>query len=205
MAINMAVKRGRKAQRRKQMVAEKRRFEPRDTGLAGRALRGANAPVQLCFITESVFDGGIGTLVLARGATPYHLTFASFLLDVFCLGIKDVMVESVVSDEFKAYLDAMDEAGSMVSIDPTDARKLLRDLAAWSRSVGFAPHADFAAAEKIFGDINADASDAQFEFGRDGKPLYIPGPYDTPSLIRRRLEQLQKHLGSDGFEIETAA
>jgi hypothetical protein len=40
---------------------------------------------------------------------------------------------------------------------------------------------------------------------RDGKPLYIPGPFDSPSLIRRHIEQLQKHLGEGGFEFETAA
>jgi hypothetical protein len=133
------------------------------------------------------------------------LVFATFLLDVFCLGIKDVMVDSAPTGVFETCMDAMGEAESMVSIDPTDARKLLRDLAAWSRSIGFAPHADFAAAERIFGDISADASDAQFEFGRDGKPVYIPGPYESPSLIRRRIEHLQKHLGDDGFEFETAA
>jgi hypothetical protein len=59
--------------------------------------------------------------------------------------------------------------------------------------------------ERIFGDISADESEADFPFGRDGKPFYIPGPFDNPTLIRRRIEQLQKHLGCDGFEFETAA
>jgi len=48
--------------------------------------------------------------------------------------------------------------------------------------------------------VSADASDAVFRFGRDGKPFYIPGPSETASLIRRRIEQLQKYLGDDGFE-----
>jgi len=32
----------------------------------------ADAPIQRCSLSESVFDIGIGTLVLARGATPHH-------------------------------------------------------------------------------------------------------------------------------------
>ena len=68
-----------------------------------------------------------------------------------------------------------------------------------------APHRDFAAVERLFGDVNADASDAVFSFGQDGKPVYIPGPTDTPTLIRRRTEQLQKYLGENGFGFETAA
>lgn len=205
MAINMAQKRARKAERRKQVVAQKRRAEELEASLPSRVLRAGQAPIQGCFLTEALFDGGMGTLVLARGATPHHVALGSFLLDTFCLGIKDVTFESVGGEYFQLYMDAMDAASPMVAVDPSYARKLLRDLAVWSRSIGFAPYRDFAAVERIFGDVNADASDEVFRFGHDGKPLYIPGPNDTAPLIRRRIEQLRKHLGDDGFSCETAA
>jgi len=54
--------------------------------------------------------------------------------------------------------------------------------------------------ERIFGDVSVDASDAVFRFGRDGKPVYIPGPSDSAHIIQRRIAQLQKYLGDDGFE-----
>jgi hypothetical protein len=205
MAVNMALKRARKAQRRKQMVAQKRRAETLEASLPARVLRAAQAPIQHCLVTHSLFETGMGTLILARGATPHHLAFGSFLLDVFCLGIKDVMFESFESDEFAMYVEATDAGASLAAIDPHHARKLLRDLAAWSQSTGFAPHRDFAAVERIFGDVSADSSEADLSFGRDGKPLYIPGPFESASLIRQRIEQLRKHLGADGFELETAA
>lgn len=106
---------------------------------------------------------------------------------------------------FEMYVDAMGAGSPMVSVDPGYARKLLRDLAPWSQSIGFAPHRDFATIERIFGDVSADASDAVFRFGRDGKPFYVPGPNDTASLIQRRIAQLQNYLGDDGFGFETAA
>jgi len=205
MAMNIALKRARKAQRRKQVVAQKRRAEALEASLPARVLRAAHAPIQHCFLTESVFEIGMGTLVLARGATPHHVTLSSFLIDVFCLGIKDVMFESVESEVFEMYMDATDAMSPVVSVDPGYARKLLRDLAAWSQSIGFAPHRDFAAVERMFGDVSADASEAVFRFGRDGKPVYIPGPNDTVPLIQRRIAHLQKHLGDDGFGFETAA
>jgi hypothetical protein len=93
----------------------------------------------------------------------------------------------------------------MVDVDPAYARKLLRDLAAWSKSIGFAPHRDFAAVERMFGDVSADASEENFRFGRDGKPVYIPGPTDTGPLIQRRIAQLRNILGDDGFGFEAAA
>jgi hypothetical protein len=102
-------------------------------------------------------------------------------------------------------MDAMDLASPMAPVDPSYARKLVRDLAAWSRSIGFAPHRDFAAVEQIFGDVNPEASDAVFGFGRDGKPMYIPGPNDAASVVQRRIEHLKRHLGDDGFSFDTAA
>jgi hypothetical protein len=205
MATNMALKRARKAQRRKQVVAQKRRAELSEASLPARVLRAAHAPIQYCFLTESVFDIGMGTVVLARGATSHHVALSSFLIDTFCLGIKNVMFESVDSEVFEIYMAATDAGSPIVSVDPSYARKLLRDLAAWSESIGFAPHPDFAAVERVFGDVSVDTSDAVFRFGRDGKPVYIPGPNDTAHLIQRRIEQLQKYVGDDGFGFEAAA
>jgi hypothetical protein len=201
----MALKRARKAQRRKQVVAQKRRAEATEASLPARVLQAAQAPIRHCFLTESLFDIGMGTLVLARGATRHHLALSSFLIDAFCLGIKDVMFDSLESEVFEMYMDATNAGSPMVSVDPSYARKLLRDLAAWSQSIGFAPHRDFAAVERMFGDVSADASNAVFQFGRAGKPVYIPGPYDTAPLVQRRIEHLRKYLGDDGFGFETAA
>jgi hypothetical protein len=137
MATNMALKRARKAQRRKQVVAQKRRAEIVEASLPARVLRAAHAPIQHCFLTESVFDIGMGTLVLARGATLHHVAFSVFLIDTFCLGIKDVMFESVESEVFEMYMEVTDAGSPMVSVHPSYARKLLRNLAAWSQSIGF--------------------------------------------------------------------
>jgi hypothetical protein len=200
MATNIAQKRAKKAQRRKQVVAQKRRAEVVQASLPAQVLRAADAPIQRCLLSESVFDVGMGTLVLARGATPHRIAFGSFLIDVFCLGIKDVTFGSVERDVFEMHMASMDATSPMVSVDPSYARKLLRDVAAWSQAIGFAPYRDFAAVERLFGDVSAEASDAVFRFGRDGKPVYIPGPSDTAPLVQQRMRQLQKHLGDDGFD-----
>jgi hypothetical protein len=202
---NMAVKRAKKAQKRKQVVAEKRRAEALEASLPARVLRIAHAPIRGCFLTESLFEVGMGTLVLARGATRHHVALSSFLIDVFCLGIKDVMFEAVEGEFFEMYIEATDAASPMVAVDPGYARKLLRESVAWSQSIGFPPHRDFAAVEPIFGEVSADASDAVFRFGREGKPVYIPGPSESARLIQQRIEQLRKSLGDDGFGLVAAA
>jgi hypothetical protein len=201
MAINMAQKRARKAQKRKLVVAQKRQAEAIENSLPARVLRASSAPIQHCLLTESLSEIGMGMLVLTRGAGRDYMAMSSFLLDTCCLGIKDVMFDRIDGEAFADYIEAVNADSPMLDVDPAYARKLLRDLAAWSQSIGFAPHRDFVAVERIFGDVSADASDAVFRFGRDGKPVYIPGPDDSPHLISQRVEQLRKHLGEDGSEI----
>jgi hypothetical protein len=81
-------------------------------------------------------------------------------------------------------------------VDPAFARKLLHDLAGWSRSIGIAPHQDYAEAEALFGDVSTAACSEVFEFGMDGRPLFVPGPEDTPAQIRRWIGQLRRTLGT---------
>jgi hypothetical protein len=185
--VNMLQKRAKKAQKRKQVVAQKRREEALEAGLPARVLRASHAPIRHCLLTESMFEIGIGTLVLTRGATPDHLSLGSFLLDTFAFGIKDVMFKSFDRQVFERHMETMNATSPMVSVDPSYARKLLRDLASWSRGIGFMPHRDFAAVEKIFGDVSVDQSDAVFQFGHESKPLYIEGPNDTAPLIQQRI------------------
>jgi hypothetical protein len=195
MATNIAAKRARKAQRRKQIVAEKQRLELVETGPAAQVRRAAEMPIQHCLVTEGLFDVGIGTLIVARGATPHHLMVASFLVDVLCLGVKDVIIRSADAEEFAFYVEGMGVEVPLKAVEPSYARKLLRDVVTWAQSLGFAPHRDFVVAERMLGDVNAATCDVEFRFGRDGEPVYMPGPTEPPSLVRRRLEHMRRILG----------
>jgi hypothetical protein len=200
MATNMALKRARKAQRRKQVVSEKRRAEAIDGSLGGQVLQAARMPIRHCLITRQMFDVGMGSLVSVRGENSHQLSMGMFLLDVYCLGIKDVVFRPVDEELLDAHLQGFEAAGMpLTEVDPSEARKLLRDLQTWSQSIGFSPHRDFAVAERLFGDVSAQASDAVFRFGQEGKPVYIPGLGESASVAARRARQLQERL-ADGFD-----
>lgn len=172
MAKNMAVKRAAKANRRKAVLAQRRKAELL-TSLIEDVRCAAQAPIQYCLLSEGLFELGAGTLVLARGATREYFKVGIFLLDTFCLGIKDVIFHSMTEETLGAYVARMEPTAPFERIEPSAARKLLHDLALWARELGFAPARDFATVEQLFGDVNAEASDATFQFGYEGKPLYI--------------------------------
>jgi hypothetical protein len=199
MASNMALKRAAKANRRKVVVAEKRKLEMLKDTLAERVVRAASAPIRHCLVPETLFDDGIGTVILARGMTSSHLTLGVFLVDTWCLGIKDAYFRAADAETFEMMIASLDITTPMAPVDPSYARKLLRDAAAWAASIGFAPHRDFLAVERLFGDVDCDASDAAFLFGREGQPLYVPGPRESPAQIRHRIEQLRSNINVEKF------
>jgi hypothetical protein len=190
MASNQAARRAAKANRRKTVVAQKRRAESRAGSLAARAASAATMPILVCLINEGWQDGGMASVFLVRGASAHDVTVGMFLLDMYCLGIKDVGFQSLDGKEFRALMASAEETMVLTEIDPSRARKLIRDLADWARSLGFSPHRDFAAVERLFGTICADDCADEFQFGLEGKPVYMPSSLETPRQIRRRLMQI---------------
>jgi hypothetical protein len=202
MSRGIAQRKGAKAARRKKLLAERRSLGPANPGssLARRMRALAGARLKSCLIQEGLFERGNGLVVLIREAGFGASIMVVFLVDVFCLGVKEVVVREGEDDEIKMAIDSIGLSAPFAPVEPSYARKLMRDLVAWSRSLGIEPAAEYAAADLLFGDISADSCDADFVFGQDGKPFYMPGPNDTPSKIRRQIERLERRLGSDGFE-----
>ena len=201
MGTNIALKRAKKALHRKQLAVQRRKLEVVESAVAGRARRAALSPIQHCYLHGDVDVDGIANVIVARGVSPYRLVAAFFLVDLHCLGIKDIIVHDMTAEEFAAFLAHMRDASDQLApVDPSYARKLLRDAAAWAATIGFKPHRDFVGVEQIFGDVAAEACEATFSFGVDGRPCYVVGPTETPAQVRQRLTHLRDRLGLDGFD-----
>lgn len=199
MAINIAAKRAAKANRRKTVLAERRRQERATGGSASLLAQAAALPIRHCLLADSLFKDGIGTLVLARGGTIGPVNVAVFLLDAYCLGVKDVFVRTADSYQLPQLIHRLADPTPLRPVDPAYARKLLHDLVRWAAAFGCQPPPEYVAAERLFGSIDPQSCGATFEFGKDGKPFYVSGPTESPATVRRRLNQLVARLGPDGF------
>jgi hypothetical protein len=138
-------------------------------------------------------------VVLARKVGIGEMATAVFLVDVFCRGIKDVLMQCVDLQELDDFIGCLGIAAPLETVDPGYARKLLREASGYAGSLGFRPHRNFTAAEALFGEVNTDDCDTVFRFGRDGKPCYIPGPNETQGEICKTVQQLRNRVGDDGF------
>ena len=193
-----------KASRRKAVGAARRKAEAvtKGGGQARQVAVAARAPVKACIVSDELFAEGIGHLVLARTLPSGMVAASFFLIDVWCLGVKDAFFVVVPPQKFGDRMDELSRQQPFIDIDPSVARRLLHDAAAYAAGFGLAPSGDFAQAEAIFGDIPMAME--TFPFGKNGKPFFISGPHDSPTRIRRILDTLAKLAGPDGFDFIAA-
>ena len=137
---------------------------------------------------------GMSNLICIRKTYTGHGA-SMFLLDEYCLGIKDADILRDV--ELSSIDEQMMERGGRV-VSPAYALKKITALIAWARQIGFDPHTKTYVAMEIFRGVEPSDCHETFSFGRpeDGQPMYISGPYDSPDRIRSILGKLQR-LGPD--------
>jgi hypothetical protein len=118
-----------------------------------------------------------------------------FLVDPLCLGVKDAAVIREVDVE---QVRQRKESSEGETVEPAYAKKYILDAVEWSRKLGFEPHVRYGSAMEVFADVDAGQCDASFEFGANGKPHYIRGPYEDKAKVELILSKLQQ-LGEGNY------
>lgn len=199
--------------RKRQKKVERRNAKQRKRQLARRGSdnltvrfqRIAAAPLLHCRVAKNLFRDGIGMAVFARKLADGSVAFATFLLDVYCLGVKDanydIVPRAIYEERFE---DGIFVDHPVVDYSPESFRKLVEDAVAYAQDLGLPPHRDYAKARLIFGDVDASASRDTFTFGCEGKPFYVSGPFDSAEKSRRIVETLVARCGEGNCDYVVA-
>ncbi len=159
----------------------------------------ATAPIHECFVPSGLFASGIGTVFISRKMPNGDIVAGFFMLDAFCLGVKNAFFRELSPSEYQQFYSEIKQTEEPQPSSPACARKLIEDCVSYAKSIGMEAHPDYKEAKKIFGDINTEECSDEFVFGKDGKPFYFSGPYDTQEKIKKIVNKLTKTCGPDGF------
>jgi hypothetical protein len=159
------------------------------------------------FRSAKLFDSGCGYLVVSRFKADGRVESGFFLLDVFCLGVKDAGFHcfNSIADYQENLLDRLFPDEDRMRMTLAAARKLTEEAISYARGLGFSPGADYKKASRVFGGVTTADCDEEFIFGKDDKPLYIQGPSDSPARVERILRALEARCGEDGYRYIVAA
>jgi len=156
------------------------------------------SPIHMASISNSIFEKGMGPVVISRKLPDGRIAAGMFLLDIYCLGVKNAFLFIKTPPEFDEAIEGFYGADNYRSVSPAYARKLIEGSVAYAEDLGFKPHRDYREAARILGDIDPEECTEEFVFGKNGKPLYIAGPNDSKAMARRIISQLQNKCGPDG-------
>ena len=157
------------------------------------------APIRDVYVSPSIFEQGMGPVVISRDLPSGEIAMGVFLVDAYCLGVKNAFLTICSRFEYDEGLEKMNANSGLTRTDPPSARKLLEEAVEYAQDLGFKPQRDYRDAKIILGDIVADESLEEFTFEKDGKPLYISGPDDSQQRISHILTTLENRCGKDGF------
>ncbi len=145
------------------------------------------------------------TALVARWSPTGQVGAASFVVDLACLGVKDVTVRLFKS--LREYEERMREkAMEAQPMQPENAdlvAKILDTAVAYARQFGFEPDPSYAQARWLLADTLPERHPAHVPVGGpDGKPHFIAGPYDN---VKQVMDKLTRAVGPDGFHFTVPA
>jgi hypothetical protein len=148
-------------------------------------------------------EHGLAQLFVVRRRRDGVADIGFFLVDAWCLGVKDAFSdEDVPESALEAYLaERLPESGSE-RFHPACAKKLIEGAIAYAERLGIAPHRDVRKARRVLSGIDASLCPTEFTFGRDGRPCYVRGSDDSDERVDRVLTLLTARCGEDGYDFE---
>lgn len=179
--------------------AQKQTFvQQNPTDVHVRFQQAASATVLHSLASDSVWKQGIGPVLLSREVKHGQVAFAVFLVDMYCLGVKNAMWNIRSRSEIESLTSKWSRDYKIIKLKPECTRKLVEGAVEYARNLGITPHEDYQRARLIFGDIDGAACTEEFVYGRDGKPFFIGGPHDSPARCRQIIGMLNSRLGPQG-------
>ena len=197
-----------KGERKKQQRALKKRSEKHRSHSPGAVprlvmssphIREARAyPIQSCWVQEGWEEAGIAVVVVARRQPNGRLLFGTYMVDLYCLGLKDTYARTDIAEgDFRPrYLDQIYAANPPVRILPELAHEIIYGGIAYAAQYGFKPHADFRLTRHILDLPEAHRPTGKVVFGYEGKPFYVAGPHDRVKAI---MAQLRRTAGEGNY------
>lgn len=159
--------------------------------------RARNLPLDKCYVTENWQEAGMAVVIVTRRRKDGDLCIGLFLVDTYCLGVKDAIYNVDVSEfEVKSIIQQHDEQENPMRETPyEEVHNLILGAVEFAADAGIEPHKDYDIASGILEEETDDIPLISYEYGYNGKYLLV----DTTGTHRHLIHDLKKRLG-DKFE-----
>lgn len=148
-------------------------------------------PILECWISADWEKGsGLVQIILTRQQPNEKMCCAVYLVDKYCLGLKNTLAKINLSPErYQTVFDEIDSKQTMVECPIELAHQMIYESIDYAAQFGFQPQSDFALTQYMLEPRSELDETYKLEFGQNGKPLFVAGPYDDAKKIIKQLEE----------------
>jgi hypothetical protein len=142
---------------------------------------------------------GLVEVLVARQQPDGNICFGVYLVDTFCLGLKNTFANVGFSrSRYQSEIrNKVFRAGKPVKCSIELAQQMIYQSIEYAEQFGFEPEKDFALSQYLLAPRGELEEPYQLTFGKDGKPFFIAGPNDN---VTRVLRQLEKTAGPGNYD-----
>jgi hypothetical protein len=148
-------------------------------------------PIEGCWAMPGWEEGGMAVVVVARRQPDGNILYGTYLVDHYCLGLKNTFFNAdIPMGQFqREVLPEAVQGNEPVEISPALAHELIYGSIEYAEQYGFRPQRDYRRTRNILDPPDTHPRTGTVEFGHEGKPLFISGPYDNVDAIIRQLDR----------------
>ncbi|MBQ7691669.1 MAG: hypothetical protein IJT30_10845 [Muribaculaceae bacterium] len=149
----------------------------------------------VCYVSENLEENCEGIVVVSRKHNGGRVSFAAFLLDTYCLGVKDTYFNlRMEPEDFDDFIDGMNDQIGITECSYDEAHNWVWGAVAWAEEGGIGPHKNFALTQMMLDEDTDDVPLIDLPFGRDGKHLLMANSIDE---LQKYMPILRERLGDD--------
>lgn len=156
-------------------------------------LKARTLPIAACYINNSWQEDGMANIIVARQHQSGNFTAAVYLVDIFCLGVKDAFYLFNIPPE---ELDSITESlPGCMEIPYNQVHNIIYGAIAFAEEeAGIAPHPGFELAQYLLEEDADEIPLIEYEYGKDGKPFLA---VQTRLEASKYLPRLRQRYGED--------
>jgi len=156
--------------------------------------RARSLPIAECLIIKGLEEGGLANIIIARQHKSGNYTLGMYLVDMYCLGLKDTFYKYNISQ--KEY-DSIKEDYPFKPVTYNEVHNMIYGAIAYAEDLGIDPHPDFKVTQYIIEEDSDDIPLIEYEFGKDGKPFLVVSSRKDEN---KYVSILNKNVGEGNFD-----
>lgn len=156
-------------------------------------------PIGECLIRSQWEKRGMGEVIIPRIHKSGNITVGIFLLDTFCLGLKNSMYKfNMLAEDYEELLAAIFSQDDYDIISYEEAHNLIYGAIEYAEDLGFQPEKTFSVTQYILAEDTEEIPLIEYEFGKDGMPFLITSTRFEANI---HIPTLEKNVGVGNFDV----